>query len=124
MQPAAIDGTLDVCVCTLGTHCYWMDRGSVEYKVCPTLLHMTSAENRTPDLLILSPTACPLCHVYQNILLRDVMAHIDRVSHGSSQSVLSDWVFHVPLFGQIYNQKAEYSRSKPVSYVTKLSIYD
>ena len=31
-----------------------MDQGSVEYEVCPTLLHMASTGNRTSDLLILS----------------------------------------------------------------------
>ena len=41
-------------ICALGTHYDWVDRGSVEYEVCPTLLRMASTENRTPDLLILS----------------------------------------------------------------------
>ena len=34
----------------------WVDRVSVEYKVCPTILHMASTGNRTPDLR-LSPYA-------------------------------------------------------------------
>ena len=45
-----------------GTHYSWMDRGSVEYE-CPTLLHMASNGNRTPEHLILSPTPYPLCHM-------------------------------------------------------------
>ena len=47
-------------ICAPGTHYGWVDRGSVEYEVCPTLLHMASTGNRTPDLLILSPTPYPL----------------------------------------------------------------
>ena len=47
-----------------GTHYGWVDRGSVEYEVCSTLLHMASAGNRTPDFLILSPTPYPLGHMY------------------------------------------------------------
>ena len=50
-------------ICALGTHYGWVDRGSVEYEVCPILLHMASTGNRTPDLLILSPTPYPLGHV-------------------------------------------------------------
>ena len=50
-------------ICAPGTHYGWVDRGSVEYEVCPTLLHMASTGNRTPDLLILSPTPYPLGHV-------------------------------------------------------------
>ena len=46
-----------------GTHYSWVDQGSVEYEVCLTLLHMTSTGNRTPDLLILSPTLYPLGHM-------------------------------------------------------------
>ena len=45
-----------------GTHHCWMGRGSMEWEVCPTLLHMISSGNRTPDLLILSPTPYPLGH--------------------------------------------------------------
>ena len=50
-------------ICAPGTHYGWVDQGSVEYEVCPTLLHMASTSNRTPDLLILSPTPYPLGHV-------------------------------------------------------------
>ena len=50
-----------------GTHYSWVDRGSVEYKICPTLLHMASTGNRTPDLLILSPTPYPLGHMLPSI---------------------------------------------------------
>ena len=35
-------------ICAPGTHYGWVDRGSVEYEVCPTLLHMASTENRNP----------------------------------------------------------------------------
>ena len=38
-------------------HYSWVDWGSVEYEVCPTLLDMISTGNRTPDFLIfLRPT--------------------------------------------------------------------
>ena len=37
--------------------------GSMEWEVCPTLLHMTSSGNRTLDLLILSPTHFCLCYI-------------------------------------------------------------
>ena len=56
-------------VCALNAHYGWVDQSSVEYKVFPTILHMTSAGNLTPDLLILrptpilSPTPCHLCHM-------------------------------------------------------------
>ena len=50
-------------ICAPGTHYGWVDRGSVVYEVCPTLLHMASTGNRTPDLLILSPTPYPLGHM-------------------------------------------------------------
>ena len=50
-------------ICAPGTHYGWVDRGSVEYEVCPTPLHMASNGNRTPDLLILSPTPYPLGHM-------------------------------------------------------------
>ena len=50
-------------ICAPGTHYSWVDRGSVEYEVRLTLLHMASTGNRTPDLLILSPMPYPLGHV-------------------------------------------------------------
>ena len=53
-----------------GTHYGWVGRGSVEYEVCPTLLHMASTGNRTPDLLILSPTPYPLGHVLPQVITR------------------------------------------------------
>ena len=50
-------------ICAPGTHYGWVDRGSVEYEVCPTLLHVASTGKRTPDLLILSPMPYPLGHM-------------------------------------------------------------
>ena len=50
-------------LCEPGTHYGWVNQGSVEYKVCPTLVHMASTGNRNPDLLILSPMPCPLGHM-------------------------------------------------------------
>ena len=50
-------------LCAPGTHFGWVDRGSVEYEVCPTLLHMASTGNRTLGLLILSPMPYPLGHM-------------------------------------------------------------
>ena len=46
-----------------GTHYGWVGQDSVEYEVCPTLLHMASTGSRTPDLLILSPMPYPLGHM-------------------------------------------------------------
>ena len=51
------------CICAPDTHCSWVHRGSVGYKVCPTLLHMTSTGNRTLYLLILSLMPCTLGRV-------------------------------------------------------------
>ena len=34
----------------LGTHHCWVDRDSMEWKVFPTLLHMNSSGNQTPDV--------------------------------------------------------------------------
>ena len=45
------------------THHCWVDRGSMEWKVCLTLLHMTSSGNGTSDLLTLSLTPYPLVHM-------------------------------------------------------------
>ena len=50
-------------ICAPGTHYGWVDRGSVEYEVCPTLLRMASSGNRTRDHLILSPMLYPLGHM-------------------------------------------------------------
>ena len=50
-------------ICAPGTHYGWVDWGIVEYKVCPTLLHMANTGNWTTDLLILSPTPYTLCHM-------------------------------------------------------------
>ena len=56
-------------ICAPGTRYSWVHRGGVEYKVYPTRLHVASTGNRTPGLLILSPTPyCALrdtsdCHI-------------------------------------------------------------
>ena len=52
--------------CAPGTHYPWMDRGSVEYEVCLTLLHMASTGNRAPDLLLLDPTPYPRGHLFSS----------------------------------------------------------
>ena len=49
--------------CAPGTLYGWVGRGTVEYEVYLTLLHMPSPGNRTPDLLILSPTPYSLGHM-------------------------------------------------------------
>ena len=54
-----------------GTHHCWVGRGSIEFEVCPTLLHMISSGNWTPDLLILS----------QNTLTTERHAPIALLSH-------------------------------------------
>ena len=53
-------------ICALDTHYSWVDQVSVEIEVCPTLLHMASTGNRTPDLLILSPMPYPLGHMLKS----------------------------------------------------------
>ena len=47
----------------LGTHHCWVSRGSMEWKVCLTLLRMTSSGNQTQALLILSPMPYLLSHM-------------------------------------------------------------
>ena len=71
-------------------------RGSVEYEVCLTLLHITSTGNRTPDLdfLILSPTPYPLDHVLP--LLIAVLTGSANKQH--SQARVVDCLL---LFGQV-----------------------
>ena len=49
-------------ICAPGRYYSWVDRGSAEYEICPALLHSVSTENRTPALLILSPTLYPRPH--------------------------------------------------------------
>ena len=61
-------------ICAPGTHYGCMGQGSVEYEVCPTLLHMASSGNWTPDL-ILSPTPYPLGHVFSP---RDSTFHVTK----------------------------------------------
>ena len=48
-------------ICAPGTHYVWMNQGSVGYEVCPTLLHMASTANRTPDHLDYSWSTKPAC---------------------------------------------------------------
>ena len=54
-------------ICAPGTHYCRVDRGSVEYEVCPIFLHMACTGNRTTDFLILSPTSYPLGHMLPNL---------------------------------------------------------
>ena len=60
-------------ICAPGTHYSWVDRDSVEYKVCPTLLHMASIGNQTPYLLILNPMPYPLGHILPQYSLNTCM---------------------------------------------------
>ena len=53
--------------CAPGMYYGLMNRGNVEYEVCPTLLHMASTGNRMPDLLILSPMPYLLGHMLPTI---------------------------------------------------------
>ena len=51
-------------ICAPGTHLNsWVAWGSVGCEVCQTLLHMTGTWNRSPYLLILSPTLYLLDHI-------------------------------------------------------------
>ena len=58
---------------------------SVEYKVCLTLLHMTSAWNQTPDLLILNPTPYLVSHVLPTTCNKSHLTHdmipMDQMDH-------------------------------------------
>ena len=57
-------------ICAPGTtHYDRYDRGSVEYEVCPTLLHITTTGNPTTHLLIMNPNQCPLGHVLSGIYI-------------------------------------------------------
>ena len=56
-------------ICILGIHSIWVDPDSVECKVFLTLLHLTSNENQTLDLLTLSPVPSPLGFVLDHVLL-------------------------------------------------------
>ena len=60
--------------CTVDSNTCWVDRGSMEWEVCPALLHMTTSGNRTPDLLILS-LALSTCTVIQGTILWRFLAH-------------------------------------------------
>ena len=65
MQPATVDSTLDLCTR------YPLRLGGPRQcgiQSCLTLLHMPSTGNRTPDLLILSPTPYPLGHMLPSVL--------------------------------------------------------
>ena len=72
-------------ICTPGTHYGWMDRGSVEYEVCQTLLHTASTGNQTPGLLILSPIPYPLGHMLPQWHILHILLH---ASHGCNDGLL------------------------------------
>ena len=50
-------------ICAPGTHYGWVDRGSEESEVSLILIHMTSARNQTPDILMMSLVPDLLNHV-------------------------------------------------------------
>ena len=59
----------------------WVGRGSMEWKVCPTVLHMTSNGNpRDPprDLNILSPIPYPLGHICR--LPQDIISLLENTT--------------------------------------------
>ena len=70
--------------CAPGTHYGLVDRGSVEYKVCPTLVHMASTGNQTSDLLILSPTPNPL----GNMLKQYMSIGLDLYRYNKTSSLI------------------------------------
>ena len=76
-------------ICAPGTHYGWVDRGSVEYEVYPTLLHMASTGNRTPDLLILSPTPYPLGHMLPQVHQILTFTNYHEVTHVSHRKFSS-----------------------------------
>ena len=65
-HPAAIANHYSAAFCSSGIHHCWVARGSMEWEVCPTLVHMTSSE--TPDLN-LTPISYPLSHWIMTIFL-------------------------------------------------------
>ena len=78
-QPATIDPTLDLC-----THYSWVDRGSVEYEVCPTLLYMAGTGNRTPDLdnfITESLALYVMFHTFNTLTLTVLVTAIDALRH-------------------------------------------
>ena len=53
---------------------HWVDQGRVVYEICPTLLHMASTGNRTPDLLILTihlATCSASTSIFRNLSKRN-----------------------------------------------------
>ena len=71
-----------------GTHYGWVDRSSVEYEVCPTLLHMVSTGNRTPDLLIFIPIhLATSSHTH-----RDMKCAVTSRVHGSNPNWVKPWL--------------------------------
>ena len=66
-------------ICAPGTHYGWVDQGSVEYEVFPTLLHVARTGNRTTDLLILSPTPYPLGHMLPQIVAELIVNQTTKV---------------------------------------------
>ena len=82
-------------ICAPGTHYGWVDRGSVEYEVCLTLLNMASTGNGTPDLLISSPMPCPYAPNYDK-----------KINISLATSFLAELLWCTSLlFGQVANEE-------------------
>ena len=84
-----VDSSLQLLIqpwsCAPGTHYGWVDWGSVEYEVCPTLLHVNSTGNRTPDPLILNSPPYPLGN-----MLYSYRVHISSILVRSWTNIL-EW---------------------------------
>ena len=77
----------------LGSHYRWVDQGSVEYEACPTLLHVTSTGNRTPNLLILSPMPYPLGHISVTLIPQATFMNVTYQVYILTLKVLNFWKF-------------------------------
>ena len=78
-------------ICAPGNRYGWVDQGSVEYKVYPTLLHMASTGKQTPDLLILNPIHLATCsHIIAVI--------VQSVEHGNIWTITCIYFFFILLY--------------------------
>ena len=129
--------------CAPGTHYGWVDQGSVKDKVCSTLLHMTSAGNQTPDLLILSLMPYPCGYVQRCSLKPNIYSYIQPAMtflgtghtleqthlarentgtlHTSNQAAWATWtqVFHLPVHCWVGRGSVEKQVSLTLLYIWK-----
>ena len=89
-------------ICAPGTQYGWVDQGSLEYNVFPTLLHMANTGNRTPYLLILSLTPYPLGHMFPHIIpfcnWDDLSVHNLPLGFGSKAKLVTGLDMYLPKY--------------------------